>query len=77
MTLPDTLVHRIEAIARREGRKPEEVLQSLLDAYEEQHINTDSVEDFIGIFDDDVNDLSVTVRETLHRKFRQTDDSSA
>jgi len=72
MVLTEALTQRIEAIAKREGRTPQEVLQSLLDAYEQQ----DPLEDFIGAFDDDVTDLSVTVRDTLKRKFAHTDDNA-
>jgi hypothetical protein len=77
MTLPDSLTRRIEAIARREGRSPEAVLESLLDDYEQRQLQHHPIEDFVGAFDDEVTDLSVTVRETLRRKFAPTDDGSA
>lgn len=77
MTLTETLTKRIEAIARREGRTPEELVQLLLDEYEQEHADKDPIEAFIGAFDDDVTDLSVTVRETLRRKFEQANDESA
>jgi hypothetical protein len=76
MTLPETLTNRIQKIAKREGRTVEELLQTLLDAYEQQHSESDPIEDFIGAFKDDVSDLSVTVHQTLHQKFEQSDDRS-
>lgn len=78
MILTDPLTERIKAIAKRKGRTPEDLLRELLDEYEARQKQThDPIEDFIGAFDDDVTDLSTTVRETLHRKFRQDDDSTA
>jgi hypothetical protein len=76
MTLPDLWVERIEAIARREGRTVEEVLNSLLEDYEPQQNVADSIEDFIGVFDDDVTDLSVSVRQTLRQRFGYHDDGA-
>ena len=70
--IPERLTERLKAIAEREGRTPEAVLEDLLNAYER-----DPIEDFIGAFDDDVRDLSVTVRETLRQKFAEPDDSAA
>lgn len=77
MTLPDKLAQRIEALAEREGLTPETLLETLLDEYEAHQRQEGSIEDFIGAFDDDVTDLSVTVRETLHQKFVADDDRSA
>lgn len=89
MTFPEPLTRRIEAIAEREGRKPEELMQALLDEYEARHIGEQAqaepqnledpdsdqlVEAFIGAFDDEVSDLSVTVRETIRQRFEQSDD---
>lgn len=65
----ETLTQRIQKIAQREGLTAEELLQTLLDVYEQQHAESDPIEDFIGAFDDDVSDLSVTVRRTLRQKF--------
>lgn len=76
MTLPDTLTQRLRAIAEREGRTPESLLQSLLDAYEQRTTNGDPIDKFIGAFDDDVTDLSTTVRQTLQQKFKTDNDSS-
>lgn len=92
MTLSEPLTRRIEALAEREGRKPEELMQALLDDYEarrtDEQLQDDpqhpedpnpdqTIEAFIGAFDDDVSDLSVTVRETIRQRFEQPDDRSA
>jgi hypothetical protein len=77
MTLPDLLTERLKNIARREGRTPEAVLQTLLDEYEQRQPDDDSIEAFIGAFEDDVPDLSVTVRQTLRKKFGIPNDGSA
>ena len=77
MSLSPKLTERIEAIAKREGRTPDDLLASLLDTYESHQVATSSVDQFIGAFDDDVTDMSVTVRETLRKKFEKPDDRSA
>ena len=80
MTIPDALTERIEAIAKREGRTPEEVIQTLLDEYEQQHTDTaerDPIEDFIGMIDADVTDMSVTVSQTLREIFGAKDGDTA
>ncbi|MBN1563703.1 MAG: hypothetical protein JXA10_07685 [Anaerolineae bacterium] len=73
MTLLEDLTQRLRAIAEREGNSPEAFLEALLDAYEESREEKDPIEDFIGAFDDDVTDLSTTVRQTLQRKFMDHD----
>lgn len=73
MTLSPTLIQRIETLAQRKQTTPEAVLTTLLDRYEQ----SDPVEDFIGAFDDDVVDLSLTVRETLKQHFGKPDDGAA
>lgn len=77
MILPDALVQRLEAAAAREGRSVASLVQSLLDAYERPAPEKDPIEDFIGVFNDDVADMSSTVRETLRKKFQQDDDSTS
>lgn len=67
VTLPDELARRLEDIARRENRPLAEVIASLLEQYptpitEEIGEIDDPI---IGIFDDDVTDMSTTVRETM------------
>ncbi len=69
MTLPDPLTQRIQRIAEREGKSPEALVEQLLDAYENRTSPADAIEAFIGAFDDDIPDLSTTVRQTLKQKF--------
>ncbi len=79
MTLLEDLTQRLQTIAEREGRSPEAILQELLDAYEQRpsgEAPKDPLENFIGAFDDDVTDLSTTVRETLRQKFTDDDGSA-
>jgi hypothetical protein len=53
-------------------------LQELLDG--EQRVSgeapKDPIDNFIGAFDDEVTDLSTTVRETLRQKFTDHDSSA-
>jgi hypothetical protein len=56
------LAERLQEIARRENRPVEAVLASLLDLYAAQ---SGALEALDGAFDDDVTDLSTTVRETM------------
>jgi hypothetical protein len=75
--LSEGLTERLETIAKQEGYTPESFLRLLLDVYESRDTDEeDSIEAFIGVFDDDVKDLSTSVRQTLRRKFREYDDSS-
>lgn len=74
MSIPPALAERIEDVAKREGLTTEELLQTLLDEYE--HRQQQALDAFIGAFDDDVSDMSVTVNETLQQKFKATDDRS-
>jgi hypothetical protein len=73
VTLPDDIARRLEEIARLENRSLAEVVSSLLDQYP---VPTDddvqAIDDpIIGIFDDDVTDMSTTVRETMDDYWRQ------
>jgi len=79
MTVFENLTQRLQTIARHEGRSPEAILQELLDAYEQRasgEAPKDPLDNFIGAFDDDVTDLSTTVRETLRQKFTDHDSSA-
>ncbi len=67
MTIPEPLTQRIEEIAKREGRSVANVLQSMLELYEQQESEHDPIEDFIGAFHDDVTDMSTTVKQTLRQ----------
>jgi hypothetical protein len=73
VALPDELARGLEEIARRENRPLAEVIASMVEQYavppaEEMD---DFVDPIIGIFDDDVTDLSTTVRETMDDYWRK------
>ena len=48
-----------------------EEAQALLDKYRQRAAETDPLEAFIGFFDDDITDMSTTVRETLDNYYRK------
>lgn len=62
------LAERLQEIARRENRPVEEILASLLDLYTAQAESLDLMD---GAFDDDVTDLSTTVRDTMSRYYQK------
>lgn len=72
--LSDDIVKRLEAAAQRENLTVSELLTDMLD----QHILRTASQDeadaafksIIGIYDDDVNNMSTTVRETLQKYFQ-------
>jgi predicted transcriptional regulator len=74
ITLDDDLAQQLEALAQRENRPVSEVVRDMIRHYEAKHSNVapaseeayqDAVDALIGAFDDDVTDMSVTVRETM------------
>ncbi len=73
MTLTDPLTQRLREIAEREGTTDNALLQKLLDEYEKHHPQPkpppdyDPIEDYLGMFDDDITDLSTTVRESIRK----------
>lgn len=73
--LPEELLRKLKAIARQENRPVPEVLSDMVEEYQTKTAqtsgNTDPLEKIIGIFDDDITDLSMTVRETLQEYFRK------
>ena len=78
LLLPDELVEQIEAIAKRERRPIAEIVAAMLQQYDvdsQAEINTEShpLDSFIGIFDDDITDMSTSVRETIHQHFQEKD----
>lgn len=68
LVIEHDLAERLQAIARRENRPVEDVLASLLDLYTAQ---SDSLAAMDGMFDDDVADLSTTVRETMDTYYQK------
>ena len=67
------LVERLRAMAARENRPIEELLHALLDQYTRRR---EAFEAMAGMFDDDITNLSTSVRETIDTYYRQQDDRS-
>lgn len=67
LMIPDPLAERLRAIARQENRPVEDVLASLLDMYARQ---LNALVSMDGMFEDDVSDLSASVRETMSRFYQ-------
>jgi hypothetical protein len=68
VVIENDLAERLQEIARRENRPIEEILTSLLDLYAAQ---TDALVAMDGTFDDEVTDLSSTVRETMDSYYQK------
>ena len=73
ISLPDDIAKRLEEVTKFENRPVDEIVASMVQQYtpqqhsqEESDVAWDSI---LGIFDDDVTDLSMTVRETMHKYF--------
>ena len=81
LIIHEKLAERLQAIARRENRPVEDVLASLLDLYSALPApppsDTDPFMAMEGMFDDDVTDLSETVRGTMTDYYRQKCSHSA
>ena len=60
----EQLIQRLQRLAARENRPIEDLLQALLDQYTSR---LDALEAMDGMFDDDITDLSTSVRETMSR----------
>jgi metal-responsive CopG/Arc/MetJ family transcriptional regulator len=73
--IDDDLALELEAIAAREGQTAGAIIKSLVQEYISQHgqikPTPEALEAFIGMFDDDVTDLSTTVRETMDAYYRK------
>ncbi len=75
LVIQEELAERLQAIAQRENRPLEAVLQSLLELYESlpNHPKTliDPLDAFVDSLDTDLTDLSTTVRETMTEYYRK------
>jgi hypothetical protein len=81
LTISDDIVTRLQRIASEENRPVEAVLRSLLELYtalpkvDETPFTTLSSEAALaamdGMLDEDVTDLSATVRETMDAYYRK------
>lgn len=63
LVIPNELAERLQHVAQHENRKVEEVLATMLELYTHQ---TSAFLAMDGMFDDDVTDLSTSVRDTMH-----------
>lgn len=75
LVVEEELVERLQAIAQRENRSLEAVLQSLLELYESlpNHPKEliDPLDALVDSLDTDLTDLSTTVRETMTEYYRK------
>ena len=72
ITLPDDTLRKLREIAAREDKSVEELLADVADKLaREDKGSKASLEAMAGIFDDDIPDLSTTIRETMN-SFYQT-----
>ena len=82
LIIHEELAERLRAIAQRENRPIENVLSDLLDMYadrssgEKDDTLADPLNALIGMFDDDITDMSSTVRETMDAYYRRKYGSS-
>ena len=66
LDIQSDLIERLRAIAQRENRTVDDVITELLAMYDaHQSQADDALEAMDGMFDDDISDLSTTVRETM------------
>jgi hypothetical protein len=66
LNIPDDLVKRLQTIAQNENRPVDAVLSDLIDLYTAR----DPLMMMDGMFDDDLTDLSTTVRETMETFYK-------
>ncbi len=81
LAIDDQLASRLKAIAERERRPIEDVLETMVERYETA-ITTErtvderalALEQFIGAIKDNITDASMTVRETMAEFYRRKSD---
>jgi metal-responsive CopG/Arc/MetJ family transcriptional regulator len=74
ISLPDDLAHRLEEIARQQNRSVADVLATWLDEHKDEEERPKGIPNWdliLGVYDDDVTDMSTTVRETLQEYFKK------
>ena len=83
--IPENLAKVIEKAAQRENRSLDELAVSVLeehfpvevaDASEESTEGVSALDALMGLFDDDVTDMSSNVKEHLREYYRNKNDSS-
>jgi len=74
ITLRDDIAERLEKLAEREQRPLSALLEDFVTELENQAAKRVAADEafvsMFGMFDDDVTDMSTTVRETLDKYFR-------
>jgi predicted CopG family antitoxin len=74
ITISDDIAERLEKIAEREQRPLSALLEDYVTELENQFakrvVADAAFASMFGMFDDDVTDMSTTVRETLDKHFR-------
>ncbi|MBN1563144.1 MAG: hypothetical protein JXA10_04850 [Anaerolineae bacterium] len=68
LVLSKKMAEQLQAIAKREKRSVEDILDSMLKMY---NAVSEPLAAMDGMFDDDITDLSTTVRETMREFYRQ------
>lgn len=77
LVVHEKTLEKLEAIAQREHRSLEAVIESLVEFYEAapEHAPTpntvDPLDAYIGSLDTELTDLSTTVRETMTEYYRK------
>jgi predicted transcriptional regulator len=83
LAIDDQLASRLKAIAEREQRTVEDVLEEIVQHYEVTALPHEATEEqmaaldaLIGFIDEDITDLSMTVRETMTEFYRRKYDGT-
>jgi hypothetical protein len=76
LVIANDLAEQLGAIAQEEQRPIEDVLRSLLELYKASRPagskpSDEALRAMAGMFDDDITDMSTTVRETMEAYYRQ------
>ncbi|MCK6581231.1 MAG: hypothetical protein L6Q98_24330 [Anaerolineae bacterium] len=69
----EQLAQRLSELAERENRTIDDLVRTWLDQYVHREQSLAAME---GMFDDDVSDLSTSVRETMSNFYQRRDDRS-
>jgi hypothetical protein len=72
--LPDEIAQRLEEIARQQNRSVADVLAAWLEEHQDEAEKPKGIPNWdliLGIGDENVTDMSTTVRETLQKYFQE------
>ena len=74
ISLPDDVAQALTELAQTQQRPIGDVVAEMLNLYKgedsQQVVSDSAFESVIGVFDDDITDLSTTTRETLQQIIR-------